>query len=193
MSAADDNVNVVITTPRPNHGADITDNNHKPFTAMYNVDENSRGITFQLQGTTSLAPGTVLIIIFKLAPIGSTPASTTPASTSTPTTSGTAALSLSGPSSNKLGSAFSYKVSGNPSAAAEFVAVEVTGSACAASASAYSASSERVHQTVPAGAFDVTFHLTAEPAGTFALCVYLLNPATHATEAHAGAHWTNAG
>ena len=57
MSSADNNTDVVIKTPRPNHGADIGDNNHKPFTAMYNVDETSRGITFQLQGVGSLYPG----------------------------------------------------------------------------------------------------------------------------------------
>ncbi len=190
MTAADNNASVVITTPRANHGALITDNNHKPFNAMYYADETSKGMTFELQGVGRLVPGTVLIITFKLLPVGSKPASTTP--TPSPSTSaGSAALSLIGPTSNKVGSSFAYKVSADAAAPALFIAAEVSGSSCAASASAYGASSERVHQSVRAGAINVTLHFVAEPAGTFALCVYLVNPTTHATEAHAGAHWTN--
>jgi hypothetical protein len=106
-------------------------------------------------------------------------------------TSGSGGLSLSGPRSNKLGSSFSYVVSATTSSAAIFAAFEVSGATCAASAAGYPASAERVHEPVPVGSFHVTFHLVAEPAGTFALCLYLLNPSTHATEAHAGGHWTN--
>jgi len=36
----------------------------------------------------------------------------------------------------------------------------------------------------------VTFHLVAEPAGTFA-CGVSRQPGDNATEAHAGAHWIN--
>lgn len=191
MSAADNNVSVSVTTPRKNHGADITDNNHTPFDAMYNVDETSTGITFELQGTTGLKPGTVLIIVFKLVPVGSPAASGAAAAPAT-TSSGTSELSLSGPSANKLGSSFVYTVSAHPDAASLLLAFEIPGSSCAATASAYARSSARVHQSVPATAFSVTFHLVAEPAGTYALCLYLVDPTTSATEAHAGAHWTNA-
>lgn len=191
MSAADNNVSVSITTPRKNHGAVITDNNHTPFNAMYNVDETSTGISFELQGTSGLAPGTVLIIVFKLLPAGSPAASAAPAAPAS-ASSGTGELSLSGPSSNKLGSSFVYTLSAHPAVAALLLAFEIPGSSCAAVASAYSRSSARVHQSVPASAFRVTFHFTAEPAGAYALCLYLVNPATSATEAHASAHWTNA-
>lgn len=183
------NVSVDITTPRKNHGAYITDNNHSPFNAMYNADETSTGMTFTLMGVASTRPGTVLVIVFKLVPAGSSsPPSGKP---SPPVTSGTGALSLTGPRANKLGSSFSYAVVAKTTSAAVFAAYELTGAACAASASGYTASQQRVQEPVPAGSFHVVFHLVAEPAGTFALCLYLLNPATHATEAHAGAHWTN--
>ena len=40
-------------------------------------------------------------------------------------------------------------------------------------------------------AYEAVLKLTVQPAGPFALCVYLVNPASGATEAHAAAHWTN--
>lgn len=191
ITAADNNVHVVITTPRRNDGAMITDNNHKPFSAMYNADETSSGMTFTLRGVASVAPGTVLEIIFKLVSAGA-PARTSPAATaSSPAASAGGSLSLSGPTSNKIGASFAYKVSADASAPSVFLAFEVSGGSCASAASSYSRTSARVHESVPAGAFSVTFHLVAEPAGTFALCIYLVNATTNATEAHAGAHWTN--
>ncbi len=93
--------------------------------------------------------------------------------------------------SNKVGSSFAYEVAATASAPADFLAFEIPGSSCAAAASAYSRSSARIHEAVPAGTFNVTFNLVAEPAGTFALCVYLVSPTSSGTEAHAGAHSTN--
>ena len=192
MTAAVNNTSVVVTTPRPNHGALLTDNNHKPMTAAYNVAETSHGITFELRGTTSEYPGTVLIIVFKLDATGATTgASTTSSASGGSSASGSRALSLSGPTANKLGSKFSYKVSAVVASPSLFLAFNPAGSTCAASASAYSRSNARVHQSVPAGSFNVTFNLVAEPAGTFALCVYLVNQTTGATVARAAAHWTN--
>jgi hypothetical protein len=191
LTAAVDNTDVVVTTPRPNHGALISDNNHKPDSAMYNVDENHHGITFQLMDTTSQYPGTVLIIVFQLDPVGSTSTSSTAPSAGGSTPAGTDTLTLSGPTANKLGSTFSYKVSADLGAPALFLAFNPAGSTCAATASSYARSSARVHQTVPAGSLTFTFNLVAEPAGAFALCVYAVNPSTGATEAHAAAHWTN--
>jgi hypothetical protein len=194
ITTADNNVQVVITTPRRNHGALITDNNHKPFSAMYNVDETSSGMTFTLKGVASVVPGTVLEIVFKLVPVGSAAAesgTTAAASTSSSAAAGKGSLALSGPAANKVGTSFAYKVSADVSVPAVFLAFEVSGDSCASAASAYSRSSARVHESVPAGSFSVTFHLVAEPSGTFALCIYLVSPTTNATEVHAGAHWTN--
>jgi hypothetical protein len=159
---------------------------------MYNVDENHHGITFQLVNTTSQPAGTVLIIIFQLDPVGSTTnsSSTTPTPGAS-TSSGGNTLSLSGPTTNKLGSKFNYEVSAHLAAPALFLAFNPAGTTCAATASSYPRASAHVHQSLPSGSLALTFNLVAEPAGSFALCVYVVNPSTGATEAHAAAHWTN--
>ena len=185
ITAADEGAHVVITTPRKNTGANISDSNHTPFTAMYNADETPSGMTFELHGVSSVAPGTVLIIVFKLVPAGAASSGPSPAA------SGSGSLKLSGPTSNKLGSSFTYSLSADAHSAAVLEVFEEPGSACAGSASGYPLSTARVHQSVPAGAFTVDFHLTAEPAGSFALCAYLVDPSTKATEARAAGHWTN--
>lgn len=194
ITLSDNGVQVVITTPRKNHGALISDSNHSPFGAMYNVDETSSGMTFELRDVASVRPGTVLVITFKLDPVASSRpsgASSPAGATSPAASSGGGSVSVRGPATVKLGSAFTEAVSADATAPALFLVFEVPGATCAAAASEYSRSSERVRESVPAGAFDVTFHLVAEPAGTEALCVYLVNPSTGATESHGGAHWTS--
>jgi hypothetical protein len=112
-------------------------------------------------------------------------------------------LKLTGPHSNKLGTIFSYKISGFAGAADFVVAWEQTfpRSGCA---STYAAESTRAFLPSTYGigletatsvrhssAFSIVAGFHAVNSGEHGICAYLISLETGATYAHAAAWWTN--
>ena len=113
-------------------------------------------------------------------------------------------LRLTGPGSNKLGTAFSYRIAGSATGAADYVVAWEQLYPRSGCASTYAAESTRAFLPATYGIgletatsvargrnFSVVARFNAVNPGKHGLCAYLIRLETGNTYAHAAAWWTN--
>jgi len=113
-------------------------------------------------------------------------------------------LRLTGPGSNKLGTTFSYTISGSATGAADYIVAWEQLYRRSGCAGTYAAESTRAFLPARYGigletatsvakgrTFSVLARFNAVNRGTHGLCAYLISLETGNTYAHAAAWWTN--